>query len=295
VTRRGALGAVAGAAVLWGTAGTVQELTLPDASPIAIAAVRSLLGGVVLLAVVLARRRRQLRQATGHLPVLAVATAAMIVFQVGYLGGIRATGVALGTLVAIGSAPVWAGAFATIGGRPPNVRWWVATAVAIAGLLLLVAPGAAGGSGRGVALAAAAGAGYAGYTTAASRLAGAVDRVVLIAVVFTTCGLVLGALPAARQVGPVSAGAGGGIVWLGLVTVAAAYLLFVRGLEQIDAPTATTVTLAEPVTATLLAVTLVDERLSLLGVVGVVTLLAGLALAARVPTASPGLPPRRAP
>jgi hypothetical protein len=46
---RGALD-VAVAAALWGTAGTVQELALPTASPVAVASVRCLLAGAVLLA-----------------------------------------------------------------------------------------------------------------------------------------------------------------------------------------------------------------------------------------------------
>lgn len=283
MTPAAATGAVLTAAVLWGTTGTVQELAIPEASPLAVAAVRSLLGGAVLLAVAAVRGRDAFATLRPHAAAIAVATVAIGVFQVGYLGGIRLAGVALGTLVAIGSAPAWAGLLALVGGRRPTATWWLATAVAVAGLAALAAPGSEPIAPAGIALAAMAGAGYAGYVTATVRFAGAVDRVALIAVIFTACGVLLVAVPAGRHVGPLTITALSGFLWLGLGTLVVGYLLFVAGLRRVDPPTATTLTLAEPVTATLLAVAVVGERLTPLALAGVVALLGGLAMAARSP------------
>lgn len=288
MTRAAATGAVLAAAVLWGTAGAAQELAVPEASPLAVAMVRSWVGGLVLLAVALARGRDTLRSLRPHAGGVGVAAVAILVFQVGYLGGIRTAGVAVGTLVAIGSAPAWAGLLATLGGRRPTARWWAATALAVLGLVALISP--AGGSVHvaGVAMAAVAGAGYAVYVTATAGFVGRVDRVALIAVIFTGCGVLLVPLPAARILGTLDGTALFGFAWLAFATIVLAYLLFTAGLRGgVDAPTATTVTLAEPLTATLLAVTLVSERLSPLMALGVVTLLAGLALAARAPATAP--------
>lgn len=297
MSRAQGIAVIAMAAILWGTAGTVQEMAVADASPLAVAAARAGIGGGVLLVVAAVRHRDALvtlLTEAHHRRAVVAATVAMLVFQVGYLGGIRLTGVAVGALVAIGSAPVWAGVFAAVTGRTPSPRWWVGTTVAIVGLALLVAPGlladtaATGVDLGGVLLAAAAGAGYAGYATATAPLAGRVDAVAVVAVVFTLCGAVLLFLPAGRAVGTLDATGLAGHAWLAAATVVAAYLLFARGLTVVDPPTATTVTLAEPVTATTLAILVVGERLGVIGGLGVVTILAGLAVAGRTPVGPHG-------
>ncbi|MEX1162996.1 MAG: DMT family transporter [Nitriliruptor sp.] len=273
---------IAAAAVLWGTAGATQELLLPTAAPVAVAAYRCLLGGGVLLAWVLRAPRRDSLVATvrgGGWP-LTTAPLAMTVFQATYLLGIRTAGVAIGTLVALGSAPAWAGFLALLSGRRPGGRWLVATLVAVAGLAALVGADASGVTVGGVALAATAGAAYALYATASARLT-VPDRVSVVAVVFTTCGLLL--LPAA--LGSVGVGTTveevGGLLWLAVGTTVVAYVLFLRGLVRVDAPTATTLSLLEPLTAAALAFTLVGERTTWVGAAGVVALSAGVVIAGR--------------
>lgn len=285
---------VAFAATLWGTAGTVQELALPTASPVSVAAVRCLAAGVILVLVALrnptARASLVTTIRTGGWPLVG-ATLAMTVFQAVYLLGIRTAGVALGTLVALGSSPAWAGLLALLAGRPPTRRWVVASLLAVAGLAALVGGDTGGGSVRGVALAATAGAAYAGYATASARLRVA-DRAAVVAVVFTVCGLVL--LPAVVVAGiPGDVRALLGLAWLAIGTTVVAYRLFLRGLRgarRVDAPTATTLSLLEPLTATLLAVTLVGERLTVTGAFGVVGLVVGVLVASR-PDPAPRPPP----
>ncbi|MEX1176854.1 MAG: DMT family transporter [Nitriliruptor sp.] len=272
---------VAAAAVLWGTAGTTQELLLPAAAPVAVAAFRCLLGGGALLVLVLTPARRGVLAATvrgGGWP-LWTATVAMTVFQATYLLGIRTAGVAVGTLVALGSAPAWAGLMALVAGERPRRRWSLATVVAVAGLAALVGADAGDATVTGTAIAACAGAAYALYATASARLT-VTDRVGVVAVVFTACGLLL--LPAAVLGGGVSGSASElvGLLWLAVGTTVAAYLLFLRGLLTVHAPAATTLSLLEPLTAALLAFTLVGERTTWLGALGMVALVVGVVLAA---------------
>lgn len=272
------------AAVVWGTAGAVQELAVPSASPVAVGAVRCLLGGV-LLAVLAGPRLRTVTRAAGA---CAVAVLAMVAFQAGYLTAIRTTGVAVGTLVAIGSAPVFAGALDAARGRRPDRGWAVATAVSVTGLALVVAPGSTAVEPSGLVAALVAGIGYAGYVQASARLADRVPPTAALAVVFLTAGAVLALAPGGRAVGSLDLPAVAGHLWLGLGTIGLGYLVFLAGLRRSDAPTATTLTLAEPLTATILAVALVGERLTAVGVVGVALLLVGLAAAGRAGR----LPPR---
>jgi drug/metabolite transporter, DME family len=279
--RHGALD-VAVAAALWGTAGTVQELALPTASPVAVASVRSLLAGAVLVALAApdaaARASLWTTVRTGGRPLLG-ATLAMTVFQACYLLGIRTAGVALGTLVALGSAPAWAGVLAFVAGRRPGRRWVVGTVVAVVGLVALVGADTGSASLVGVLLAATAGAAYAAYATASSHLR-TTDRAAVVTVVFTVCGLVLAPAVVAAGI-PVDGRALVGLAWLAVGTTVVPYRLFLRGLPGVGAPTATTLSLLEPLTATLLAVSLVGERLGVLGGVGVVVLTLGVLLASR--------------
>ncbi|MBX3013592.1 MAG: EamA family transporter, partial [Caldilineaceae bacterium] len=63
---------------------------------------------------------------------------------------------------------------------------------------------------------------------------------------------------------------------LGLVATAAAYLLYARGLIHIPVATAVTLSLGEPLVATLLAVLLLGERLTAVAWVGIALLFIGL-------------------
>jgi DME family drug/metabolite transporter len=69
-------------------------------------------------------------------------------------------------------------------------------------------------------------------------------------------------------------------LWLGFATRAIASVLFTWGLSGLTAATAATLTLGEPLTASILGITVLGERLSLLAILGLVVLVAGLALLA---------------
>jgi DME family drug/metabolite transporter len=59
-----------------------------------------------------------------------------------------------------------------------------------------------------------------------------------------------------------------------------AYLLFGIGMRTLRSSTATTITLLEPVVATLLAIVVVGERLDALGWIGIVLILASITVLA---------------
>jgi drug/metabolite transporter, DME family len=277
---------VVAAAVLWGTAGAAQELGAPQAPPVAVAALRSLAGGALLAVAVLAmghgpRMAVAFRTARGP---LAAAATAITVFQVGYFGGIRLNGVAIGTLVAIGSAPVWAGGLEALAGRRPDRRWAVATVVTVAGTALLVLPGGdVGGSVPGILASLLAGLAYASYTVASKR---ALERgaagTAAMAWTFVGSGILLAPTLLVLDLAWVRTASGAGaIAWLSVATIAVAYTLFAAGLRHVDAPTATTLTLAEPLTATAVAVLVLGERLGPIGLVGALLVTVGLGLAGR--------------
>lgn len=286
-------------AALWGTAGVAQELGAPTAAPASVAAIRTLGGGAVLLLVALVSSGRSgladtLRRGRG---VCLVAIGAMAVFQLGYLGAVRSVGVAIGVLVAIGSAPAWAGLYDALRGRFPGWRWLFATILSVvaAGLLLLptgsdeIAPG-------GVALALIAGLAYATYAVASKHL---LDRGVagipVMGIAIFGGGLLLSPALWLNDLGWMATSEGAlAAAWLALISVGASYVAFVWGLARLPTPVVTTLTLTEPLVAALLAVVLLAERLTGLPLVGAVLLIVGLLLVSVRPTAHSAVPPTRA-
>ena len=59
-----------------------------------------------------------------------------------------------------------------------------------------------------------------------------------------------------------------------------AYLLFARGLRRLTASETTTIVLAEPVTATILGVAVLHQALGAMAIVGVILVIAGIAVLA---------------
>jgi drug/metabolite transporter, DME family len=216
---------------------------------------------------------------------VAVAAGAMAAYQPLFFGGVARTGVAVGTVVGIGSSPVFAGLLgALVRGERPGRRWLAATALALTGTALLVGTG--GGDDvdpSGVGLALGAGLAYAVYVLASKLVldrGGTADD--LTVRVFTLAAVLLVPVAAFAGIGPLLSLDGAVMVLhLGVVTVAVAYVLFGRGLEGVGVGAAGTLTLAEPATAALLGVLVVGERfggttaagVALIGV-GLVTLVA---------------------
>lgn len=280
------------AAVLWGTTGTAQALGPDGLDPLAVGSARLLLGaaGLVALSLVRGRRPWTRRWPVGSTSLTAVAIAG---YQLTFFGAVRLTGVAAGTIVAIGSGPVFGGVLdRVVRRRPLSRRWAASTALAVVGAALLVGAGEVRLDAIGVVLALAAGLSYAVYALTIKLLSADRDPDDVVVVGFAAGGLALLPLLVAVGPGPLATPAGTVVaLHLGLVTVTASYILFGRGLVGVDVGTATTLSLAEPVTAALLGVALVGERLAPAQWVGVVVVLAGLALLTAAPPDG-GRPPR---
>ena len=79
-------------------------------------------------------------------------------------------------------------------------------------------------------------------------------------------------------------------LWLGVVTVALAYPLLARGLARSASGPTATLTLAEPATAAVLGLVVLDEQLDAAGWVGLVLVAAGVGR-----RGAPGAQARRCP
>jgi drug/metabolite transporter, DME family len=282
------------AALCFGTTGTAQALGPDGIAPADVGAARILVGGALLVLVA----RLLPGRAPGRLSRGAVALAAIAVagYQLAFFAAVADTGVAVGTIVALGSAPALTGLLEWIvAGRRPDSRWPPATALACAGVALLVLAGGddAGVSATGVVLAVLAGASYATYTLAAKRMLGdghAPERV--MAAAFGCGALLLAPVLVIGGPGPLTSGGGIALaLFLGVVPTALAYVLFARGLRTLSAAETSTLTLAEPLTAGLLGAAVLGEQLTPLSALGAALVLGGLlVLAVRAPVPARALP-----
>ncbi|MDQ0913651.1 DME family drug/metabolite transporter [Streptomyces canus] len=256
--------------MLWGTTGTASSLAPAGAPAAAIGCAGLALGGILLF--LTSRGARSLPAACTRperwllvLGVLAVAG-----YPVTFYPAVARTGVAVTTVIALGSAPVFAGLLSWITGQArPTARWTGATAAAVLGCTLLVlGPQLTGHASpmdlTGVALAACAGLSYAAYSLIGGRLItrGHPSNAVM-GVLFGAAGLLV--LPLVVFVDThwlVTTRGATVAVYLALFTVYLAYRLFGHGLRHTPASVATSLTLAEPAVAAVLGVTVLDEHLS---------------------------------
>ncbi len=271
---------VLAAAMLWGTTGTTQALAPAGAQPLAVGTLRMLLGGLALL--LLALLRGQLWQGGSWPWQWTLLTAVCIaLYQLSFFAGVARTGVAVGTLVGIGSSPIIAGLLALVVEKEwPSRRWWWATLLAITGCGLLVAQGEAiRVDGLGILLAIGAGAAYALFALSSKKLLQFQTPGAVTAVSFSLGALLLLPLAFALDWSWLAQPRGMLVgLHLGLVTMALAYTLFAMGLRTVSAATAVTLTLAEPLTAGLLGIFLLGEDMTPFAFLGIGLLFAGLAI-----------------
>ncbi|MEI3848152.1 MULTISPECIES: DMT family transporter [unclassified Microbacterium] len=289
--------AVLAAAVLFGTTGTSQALGPEGTTPLSIGVMRMVIGGtgLAVIAFSLAARHARRRPSAATRPrltlqplsLMVLTGACLALYQPLFFLGTARNGVAVGTVVALGSAPILAGLLEwALTRRTPTPTWMAATALATLGVVLLGFGGEAGdGSGTdplGLLGSVGAGASFAVIANAQRRLldAGWDPFTVVGAMGASSAAICAFALPFVDRAW---LGTGSGVamaLWLGLGTISIAYVLFTWGLSGLTAATAATLTLGEPLTASVLGIVVLGERLSALAVVGLVVLAAGLALLA---------------
>jgi DME family drug/metabolite transporter len=265
---------VAGAA--WGTAGAAASLVYRagDMGPIALSFWRCAGGLVLLLAVRLCPRRGAVRPVVRE-PIrhrllrIGLTGLGLAVFQTAYFAAVEATGLAVATVVTLGAGPVLIalGARLSMGERLGR-GGGVAVAGALTGLGVLVL----GGEGAevrpwGVALAVLSAAGYSAMTLLTrwwgrdGRVDGSGTTVWTFAVT-TACllplGLAEGLVPHAAHPAHVLAL----LAYIAAVPTALAYALFFAGAAVVRSATVSVIMLLEPVSAAVLAVGLLGERLT---------------------------------
>lgn len=276
------------AAVLWGTTGTAATFA-PGVSALAIGAAAMGIGGLLQALVGMGKiwaSRARLRTVAWEVFAGSVAVA---VYPLAFYSSMQLAGVAIGTVVSIGSAPIAAAVIERVlDHRPLMVRWGLSAAAAVGGAVMLCAtkmpPAGANGwtTLLGITLGLVAGITYALYSWSAQRMMSrGVERPAAMGAIFGVGGLLL--LPVLVASGApflaswTNAGVG---LYMAIVPMFLGYLAFGRGLASVRASTAIVLTLVEPVVAALLAAIVVGEHIALSGWLGISMVLASVVVVA---------------
>jgi DME family drug/metabolite transporter len=277
---------VLAAAALWGTTGTAQSFATGALSAPWFGALRLLVAAAFFAARFAWQRRRATPGTVAAVPppglALLGAGLAMAAYNLAFFAGVRLAGVAVGTAIALGSGPLWAGVLQSLlARRVPCAAWWGGTALAVAGGTLMSLSGASTDAGiapAGLALCLLAGLSYAAYTLLSQRLLRVMTPSAVTLHAFALAAAL--ALPAAWWA------AGGApspraadvlaVLYVGVITAGVAYLLFSHGLRHIAGASAVTLALGEPVVAFVLAVSVVGERPSAWAALGLLLVLGGV-------------------
>ncbi|MCW8109560.1 EamA family transporter [Alteromonas ponticola] len=277
VERKGIF-AIVLASVLWGTTGTAASYSA-DVSPLAIGAFATGFGGILMLITAWPGLKKDKAKLLAYPFLFIVGSACVAIYPLAFYSSMRLSGVAIGTVISLASAPFFAAVIECLYSKTRiSSRWWFRFLIGAIGITLLAHGKMPGpltiSQGHvqelGILLGLVAGLTYAGYSWVGKQLINrGVKAQSSMAALFGGAASLL--VPSLLLTGdnlfatPIHITVS---VYMALVPMYAGYLLFGYGLTSVDASNATLITLFEPVVATLLAILLLGEKFDMLGWVG---------------------------
>lgn len=273
--------AVLGSAALFGTAGTARALLMPGSPAPGVAAARLFVGGLGFLAY--AGRTPDGRRAIVALwrrPVIWAMGVTVAAYQVFFFLSMARTGVAIGTLASLSFTPFMAGVLGwLLKEGAPGMVWAFSTVMAVVGVAMLTVSAGDQRDLVGILFGVCAGASYGVYTVSGVRLARDGEHPThVLAASFSIAGFLLLPVFVASGTWWLTWSGVALLLWLGLATTTLAYVLFGAGLRVLQPGHIATITLAEPMFATVLGVFVLGEALTLLGWLGCVVIVVALGI-----------------
>lgn len=267
------------ASFLWGTTGTAASFS-PDVSSLAIGAFSMGVGGVLLVFTARSKLFIDYKLMLKQPKVLFLGAFSVAIYPLAFYSSMRLSGVAIGTVVSIATAPFFAAILERIINKKHMTKQWILSFIIGAiGIVLLTlgkdqsnhAAYSAHQQVFGILLGCIAGLTYAGYSWAARRLIeSGVHSQSSMSGLFGCAALLL--LPSLWFTGDnLFSSSTNALVslYMAIIPMFLGYLLFGFGLNYIDASKATLITLIEPLVATILAVFIIGEKFKVIGWIGV--------------------------
>ncbi len=274
-----AISAILFASVLWGTTGTAASFT-QGVSPLATGAFAMGIGGVLLCLGAARELYNDRMTILSQGKTILLGGLSVALYPLAFYSSMHLSGVAVGTVISIASAPFFAALFEKIfNQKSVSMRWMLSFAIGVLGIGFL----ALGKDQQpaqnihsfnhslGILLGLVAGLTYASYSWAGKSLIhqglhgksamasqfGIAALLLLPSLALTGDNLFSGSINTSVA------------LYMAVIPMFVGYLLFGFGLKYVDASTATLLTLLEPVIATLLAIVIVRETFMAIGWIGI--------------------------
>jgi len=267
------------ASFLWGTTGTAANYA-SGISALAIGAFSMGVGGLLLVFCARNKLFKDLNLMLAQPKVFLLGVASIAIYPLAFYTAMHLSGVAIGTVVSIASAPFFAAILdRLLSKKHISLQWILSFSIGVIGIVLLVLGKEQSHNithsihqqTLGIILGGVAGLTYAGYSWAARRLIeSGVHSQSSMAGMFGCAALLL--LPSLCFTGDNLFSSSTNtwvLLYMAIVPMFLGYLLFSFGLNYIDASKATLITLIEPLIATILAVFIIGERFNHIGWLGV--------------------------
>ncbi|MEZ8019561.1 DMT family transporter [Vibrio splendidus] len=266
------------ASILWGTTGTAASFA-PDLSPLAIGAFSMGVGGLMQAGLAYRKILFAFDKLLQNKKLLAVSAVALAVYPLAFYSSMKLSGVAIGTVVSIATAPFFSALLECLISKKNNInkRWLTSFAIGVVGIGLLVfsESSSVNESGDdlkllGIGLGLVAGLCYAIYSWATKAL---IDKGIksqaAMGSIFGLGAMLL--LPTLWFTGENLFSSQINVLvisYLTLIPQCLGYIAFSFGLRHVTASSANLLTLFEPVVAAVLAVCVVGELIPFTGWLG---------------------------
>jgi len=266
------------ASILWGTTGTAASFA-PDLSPLAIGAFSMGVGGLMQAGLAYRKMLFAFDKLLQNKRLLAVSALALAVYPLAFYSSMKLSGVAIGTVVSIATAPFFSALLECLISKKNNInkRWLTSFSIGVVGIGLLVFSESSSVSQSsddlkllGIALGLVAGLCYAIYSWATKAL---IDKGIksqaAMGSIFGLGAMLL--LPTLWFTGENLFSSQINVLvisYLTLIPQCLGYIAFSFGLRHVTASSANLLTLFEPVVAAVLAVCVVGELIPFIGWLG---------------------------
>lgn len=260
-------------ALFFSGSGTIQSYAPEGATAFILGALRPLSAGLFLIVWCYAKNLLHPLKNV-NISKIILSALALAAFQISFFLGVRSAGVAVGTVVAIGTTPIMAAVFGLLFFKEiPGKSWYISTAIAIAGLILLNINDMDTFNIKNILFPVTAGTIYAFYLSQSKELMQANRPEIVMTFLFLLSSLFL--LPVWFLFPCAWVLTARGIMvalGLGLITTAIPYCLVMAGLKTCPTAKAATLSLGEPLGAAILGFTVLHEPLSLMSFTGIIAI-----------------------
>ncbi len=264
-------------AVLWGTTGTSQAFLSNSFPPLVVATFRMIIGGSFLLLISFIDNNNKIKDLKNKKSIL-ISSICISIYQPFFFLGVSRLGVALGTILAISSAPIFTGIINKFLKIKIRKQWITATIISIVGcIFIFYNKNQTQFDIIGSVSALLAGLSYALFVVNSKNAFKYNSRLTTNGVIFFLGAILLSPILLVYknsyqiEINDIIT-----LLYLGIIATSLAYSLFALGIKKVSATKTVTYTLAEPLTAALLGILLLKESYNTNTIIGIIFILIGL-------------------